>query len=123
MVTASRALFAWIVQAFVGAIAGFVLLLQRRPLRMGMHADGPLPAVSTPTALLVPIYNEDPARLMAGVQAMHESLEATGQLGRFHVVGGQLGQLGLLLAIGGRVHAGVGALAVFGLHLGLDLRG
>ncbi|GHD69205.1 glucans biosynthesis glucosyltransferase H [Luteimonas padinae] len=77
------ALFAWIVQAFVGAIAGFVLLLQRRPLRMGMHADGPLPEVSTATALLVPVYNEDPARVLAGVQAMHESLAATGQLGRF----------------------------------------
>ncbi len=47
------ALFAWIVQAFVGAIAGFVLLLQRRPLRLGMHAQGPLPEVSTPTALLL----------------------------------------------------------------------
>ncbi len=77
------ALFAWIVQAFVGAIAGFVLLLQRRPLRMGMHAEGPLPAVSTPTALLVPVYNEDPVRVLAGVQAMHEALAATGQLGRF----------------------------------------
>ncbi|MEN1972263.1 glucans biosynthesis glucosyltransferase MdoH [Luteimonas sp. MJ204] len=76
-------LFAWIVQAFVGAIAGFVLLLQRRPLRMGMSAHGPLPALATRTALLVPIYNEDPARLMAGVQAMHESLAATGQLERF----------------------------------------
>ncbi|HEY4530966.1 MAG TPA: glucans biosynthesis glucosyltransferase MdoH [Luteimonas sp.] len=77
------ALFAWIVQAFVGAIAGFVLLLQRRPLRLGMHAHGPLPEVSTPTALLMPTYNEDPERLMAGLQAMHESLAATGQLGRF----------------------------------------
>ncbi|MEN1941383.1 glucans biosynthesis glucosyltransferase MdoH [Luteimonas sp. MJ246] len=76
-------LFAWIVQAFVGAIAGFVLLLQRRPLRMGMSAHGPLPALATRTALLVPIYNEDPARLMAGVQAMHESLATTGQLERF----------------------------------------
>lgn len=79
------ALFAWIVQAFVGAVAGFVLLLQRRPLRMGMHAQGPLPALSTPTALLVPIYNEDPARVMAGLQAMHESLAATGQGGRFDI--------------------------------------
>ncbi|GGJ97652.1 glucans biosynthesis glucosyltransferase H [Luteimonas terricola] len=77
------ALFAWIVQAFVGAIAGFVLLLQRRPLRMGMSAHGPLPALSTRTALLMPIYNEDPERLVAGLQAMHESLAATGQLDRF----------------------------------------
>ncbi len=77
------ALFAWIVQAFVGAIAGFVLLLQRRPLRLGMQVQGPLPVVATPTALLVPVYNEDPMRLAAGLQAMHESLAATGQLGRF----------------------------------------
>ena len=73
------ALFAWIVQAF----AGFVLLLQRRPLRMGMSAHGPLPAVSARTALLMPIYNEDPERLVAGLQAMHESLADTGQLGCF----------------------------------------
>lgn len=77
------ALFAWIVQSFVGAIAGFVLLLQRRPLRMGMHATGPLPQVGSRTALLVPVYNEDPERVAAGLQAMHESLAATGQLQRF----------------------------------------
>ena len=77
------ALFAWIAQALVGAIAGFVLLLQRRPLRMGMQAAGPLPALTARTALLMPIYNEDPVRLMAGLQAMHESLAATGRLDRF----------------------------------------
>lgn len=73
------ALFAWIVQAFVGALAGFVLVLWRRRARLGLSAHGALPVLSTRTALLMPTYNEDPERLMAGLQAIHESLTATGQ--------------------------------------------
>ena len=33
----------------------------------------------------MPTYNEDPARVMAGLQAMHESLAAAGALDRFHI--------------------------------------
>ncbi|WP_234446956.1 glucans biosynthesis glucosyltransferase MdoH [Luteimonas sp. MC1572] len=76
-------LFAWIVQAFVGAIAGFVLVLQKRPARLGIRPGEPLPALGSRTALLMPIYNEEPGRLMAGLQAMHESLAATGRLDHF----------------------------------------
>ncbi|TWI01749.1 membrane glycosyltransferase [Luteimonas cucumeris] len=73
------ALFAWIAQAFVSAVAGFVLLLSRRRARLGLSPHGPLPVLSTRTALLMPTYNEDPERLMAGLQAIHESIAATGQ--------------------------------------------
>ena len=76
-------LFAWIVQAFVGALAGFVLIVSKRRARLGLSAKTPLPALSSRTALLMPTYNEDPERLMAGLQAIHESLAATGQLDRF----------------------------------------
>lgn len=79
------ALFAWIVQAFVGAVAGFVLILSRRRARLGLSSRAPLPVVSSRTALLMPTYNEDPERLMAGLQAIHESLAATGQLEMFDV--------------------------------------
>nr|AIA92356.1 CAZy families GT2 protein [uncultured Stenotrophomonas sp.] len=74
------ALFAWIVQAFVGAVAGFVLIVSKRRPRLGLSAKAPLPVLSSRTALLMPTYNEDPERLLAGLQAIHESLAATGQL-------------------------------------------
>src|SRR3546814_14547032 len=41
------------------------------------------PVLVSRTALLMPTYNEDPERLMAGLQAIHESLAATGQADRF----------------------------------------
>lgn len=77
------ALFAWIAQAFVSAMAGFILLLSRRGARLGLSSKGPLPALSTRTALLMPTYNEDPERLMAGLQAIYESVSATGQAQHF----------------------------------------
>ncbi len=77
------ALFAWIAQSFVSAVAGFFLVLSRRRARLGLSPHGPLPELSTRTALLMPTYNEDPERLMAGLQAIHESLAATGRLAHF----------------------------------------
>jgi membrane glycosyltransferase len=77
------ALFAWIALSFSSALAGFFLLLSRRPQPLGIDDDASLPALATRTALLVPTYNEDPGRVLAGVQAMHESLAATGQGDRF----------------------------------------
>ncbi|GAA3924320.1 glucans biosynthesis glucosyltransferase MdoH [Luteimonas lutimaris] len=76
-------LFAWIVQAFVGALAGFVLIVSKRRARLGLSAKKPRPVLASRTALLMPTYNEDPERLMAGLQAIHESLAATGQLDCF----------------------------------------
>ncbi len=77
------ALFAWIAQAFVSSVAGFLRLLSHRPARLGLSPHGPLPTLSTRTALLMPTYNEDPRRLLAGLQAIYESVAATGQLQRF----------------------------------------
>ena len=75
-------LFVWIAQSFVSAVVGFVLMVR------GGHGDvalgdGPLPSPCERTALLVPTYNEDPERLLAGVRAIHESLAATGHGGAF----------------------------------------
>ncbi|HSG50010.1 MAG TPA: glucans biosynthesis glucosyltransferase MdoH, partial [Longimicrobiales bacterium] len=89
--------FAWIVLPFWTAVAGFVLaLLDRDPLTLARRA----PAADTPggvagsppgegglrsrTALVVPIYNEDPTAVAARLSAMARALEATGQGGRFH---------------------------------------
>ncbi|ATD68603.1 glucans biosynthesis glucosyltransferase MdoH [Luteimonas chenhongjianii] len=76
-------LFAWIVQSFASSLAGFALVLMRRPARLGIDPAAPLPALRERTALLMPTYNEDPERLFAGLQAIQESLEATGRSGHF----------------------------------------
>lgn len=76
-------LHAWIAFAFVSATAGFVVLLGRRGMPLGIDPGSPLPPLRTRTALLMPTYNEDPARVCAGLQAMHESLDATGRLDHF----------------------------------------
>lgn len=76
-------LFAWIAMSFMGALAGFARVVARRPLRLGLDTGGPLPELSTRTALLVPVYNEDPQRTFAGVRAILESVVATGQGDRF----------------------------------------
>ena len=76
-------LFAWIAQSFLGALAGFVRLVSRRPAVLGIDARAPLPALSARTALLMPTYNEDPHRLMSGLQAIYESVRETGRLDHF----------------------------------------
>ena len=73
-------LFAWIALAFTSASAGFWAMLRGDDLDV---ASGPLPALGLRTALLMPTYNEDPARVMAGLQATYESLVVTGQAGAF----------------------------------------
>ncbi|RPD88755.1 glucans biosynthesis glucosyltransferase MdoH [Luteimonas sp. 100069] len=78
-------LFAWIVQSFASSLAGFALVLMRRPARLGIDPAAPLPALRERTALLMPTYNEDPERLFAGLQAIQESLEATGRSGHFEL--------------------------------------
>lgn len=64
------ALFAWIALSFTSAIAGFISVLSGG----GKHlfVPGTLPA--SRTALLMPTYNESPARVMAGLEAIDEAL-------------------------------------------------
>ncbi|MQM36544.1 Glucans biosynthesis glucosyltransferase H [wastewater metagenome] len=75
--------FTWIVAAFWSAVAGFVLSLARRhPLTL---AASPVPD-SGPTgrvAVVMPVYNEDPGRVLAGLEATWHSLVATGAGERF----------------------------------------
>ncbi|MBO0734926.1 MAG: glucans biosynthesis glucosyltransferase MdoH, partial [Methylocapsa sp.] len=65
--------FSWIAVAFTGSAAGFLwyLFASRKP--------PPLPAALRPTtAVVMPIYNESPARVFGAVAAMIEEVEATG---------------------------------------------
>jgi membrane glycosyltransferase len=75
------ALFAWISLAFTSALAGLVAMIARR--RRGADEGSPLPVLHSRTALLMPCYNEHPARVAAGLQAIIESLEAIGRLDGF----------------------------------------
>ncbi|ACL56813.1 glycosyl transferase family 2 [Methylobacterium nodulans ORS 2060] len=69
--------FSWIALAFTSGLLGFVALLrQRRP------APPPGPLTSR-TAVVMPVYNEATARTFAAIEAIRESIEATGQGARF----------------------------------------
>ena len=78
------ALFAWIALSFCSSVAGFVSCLMRGGLRLGV-GRGALPALTVRTALLMPTYNEQPSRVMAGLEAIHASLAATGYGDQFDI--------------------------------------
>jgi membrane glycosyltransferase len=71
--------FLWIAFSFWAAIAGFAMLLVRarqpglRPPRPGAGR------LSSRVAVVMAVHNEDPARVFANIEAIHESVAATGQ--------------------------------------------
>lgn len=77
------ALFAWIALAFTSALCGFACMLLGGERRLDISPGGLLPDLQVRTALLMPTYNESTARVMAGLQAIYESLAATGRLSWF----------------------------------------
>ncbi len=80
-------LFAWISVTFWTAFIGFIVLMAKHdPFLSDVpvdKTDGELSASAT-VAIVMPVYNEDVGRVFAGLQVMHESLQRTGELGRFH---------------------------------------
>jgi membrane glycosyltransferase len=57
--------FSWIALAFTSSVVGFLWLLFRAPV------FGPLPqTLGKKTAVVMPIYNEAPARVFAAIQAI-----------------------------------------------------
>ena len=82
------ATFSWIAIAFWNAVIGFVLrALGRDPLSLerapaARNRDGP---IVSRTALVMPVHNEDPARVMSGLAAMLRSLARTGHGDQFDV--------------------------------------
>ena len=75
-------LFAWIALALVSALCGFASLVAGG----GRRLDSPgtaLPALAARTALLMPCYNEQPARVMAALQVIHGDLAQLGALPAF----------------------------------------
>ena len=78
-------LFGWISAGFWTAMAGFFLLCVRGDRYMISRTappDAPLDAAAR-TAIIMPIYNEDVARVFAGLRATYESLARRGALEHF----------------------------------------
>ena len=77
--------FGWICYAFATALVGFVLHLVGEPGgapgdRLRPPGNGPTTAR---TALVMPIYHEDPVRVAARLTAVYRSLADTGRLAEF----------------------------------------
>ncbi len=82
-------LILWVSAAFWTATLGFGLLLfggDPRAIGGRRRGDGPPPEVldaAARTAVVMPIYNEDPDRVFAGLRAIYQSLSETGALDSF----------------------------------------
>ena len=80
-------MFGWIAISFWSGFFGFVLgVLRRHPITLKRHgpAAGPIPALQERTAILIPVYNENPSDVFARLELTYRSLEATGRLAAFH---------------------------------------
>ncbi len=74
------ACFLWIAFSFWAAIAGFLMLSLGLP-QPGLRWPDPAMMAKPPqsrSAIVMAVYNEDPERIFASLQAIHESLKATG---------------------------------------------
>ena len=71
--------FSWIALAATSAILGFLWLIARR------FAPSPPPAapLRDKTAIVMPVYNERTDRCFAAVQAIYESVAASGEIAHF----------------------------------------
>ncbi len=76
-------LFAWISFSFMSAIAGFVISLSGRQNALDIDPIAPTATLTSRNALLLPTYNEEPRRVMARLEAIYDSVQATGQGTRF----------------------------------------
>jgi membrane glycosyltransferase len=77
-------LFAWIAFSFASLLGGLVARATGRITALEIPT-GALPSIATRSALLFPTYNEEPQRLLARVQAIYESIAATGMAGHFDI--------------------------------------
>ncbi len=71
--------FSWIALAATSGVLGFVSLVARRIL----PRKAPASPIAAQTAIVMPVYNERTDRCFAAVQAIFESVEATGEGAHF----------------------------------------
>jgi membrane glycosyltransferase len=77
-------LFAWIALALTSGVCGCISVLAGAGRRLDPPGS-PIPLLETRTALLMPAYNESPARIMAALEAIHGELAALGALAHFEM--------------------------------------
>ncbi len=65
--------FSWICLAFTSSVLGFGWLIARAPRKSDLPTS-----LRGKTAVVMPIYNEAPARVFSALQAMQEDIAATG---------------------------------------------
>lgn len=79
--------FSLIASYFWTAVIGLLIrLFARDPLAYAapiLHRLDPAMPITARTAVIMPIYNEDPERVFAGIESSYRSLAATGELGQF----------------------------------------
>ncbi len=78
-------LFCWVSAGFWTAMAGFLVLLRgadKFAISRNLDSTAPLPAAAR-TAIVMPICNEDVARVIAGLRATYESVARIGELAQF----------------------------------------
>ncbi len=78
-------LFCWVSAGFWTAMAGFLVLARgddQFAISHILRQAAPLP-VDSKTAIVMPICNEDVARVIAGLRATYESVERSGELDHF----------------------------------------
>ncbi|MEZ5584202.1 MAG: glucans biosynthesis glucosyltransferase MdoH [Candidatus Competibacteraceae bacterium] len=77
-------LLLWICASFWTATIGFVIRLTRRDRCAISATIGSTPvATAFRTAIVMPVYNEDPSRVFAGIGAIYQSLQEIGHLEPF----------------------------------------
>ncbi|HWL08638.1 MAG TPA: glucans biosynthesis glucosyltransferase MdoH, partial [Planctomicrobium sp.] len=78
-------LFSWIAFSFWTATWGlWLVLFGRNPQEESDSSESPQePRPLSSTAVLMPIYNESPTSVFSGVEAMLQSVQATGKAGTF----------------------------------------
>ena len=76
----------WIALSLTNALAGAWAQLTTRKGKVEPAPTGPTPPLRELTALLIPTHNEEPARIVANIEAITTSLAETGELAHFHVV-------------------------------------
>jgi membrane glycosyltransferase len=74
--------FGWISSASATASAGFFTLLGARRTKPAASCQ---PNLSTRTAIIMPMYNEQPARVLGGAEAVWDSLVAAGVSDHFEI--------------------------------------
>jgi membrane glycosyltransferase len=75
--------FAWLAYGFWTAIAGFFVTLAGARRMHALAEPAAEPGAAARTALVVPVYHEDPERVAARLRAVLRSLERAGQLSLF----------------------------------------